>query len=84
MPEVYLINGFLEAGKTTFINELLAKDYFKIKGKLNNPKFRLYPFMWGVIINIYKGNKGVSSKVMERPFFVLGGSKPGGGYYGSF
>ena len=40
--------------------------------------------MWGVIINIYEGNKGVSSKVMERPFFVLGGSKPGGGYYGSF
>lgn len=33
MPEVYLINGFFEAGKTTFINELLAKDYFKIKGK---------------------------------------------------
>lgn len=26
MPEVYLINGFLEAGKTIFINELLAEE----------------------------------------------------------
>lgn len=33
MSMVYFINGFLEAGKTTFIRDLLNKDYFQINGK---------------------------------------------------
>ncbi len=33
MRTVYFINGFLEAGKTTFIKDLLQQDYFKIKGR---------------------------------------------------
>ncbi|MCR5105448.1 MAG: GTPase [Eubacterium sp.] len=33
MAVVYFINGFLEAGKTTFIRDLLVKDYFKIDGR---------------------------------------------------
>lgn len=28
MKKVYFVNGFLEAGKTTFIKELLSRDYF--------------------------------------------------------
>ncbi len=28
MVKTYLINGFLDAGKTTFIKELLQRDYF--------------------------------------------------------
>lgn len=30
--QVYIINGFLEAGKTEFIKFTLAQDYFRIKG----------------------------------------------------
>ncbi len=33
MGTVYFINGFLEAGKTTFIQNLLSQDYFQISGK---------------------------------------------------
>ena len=33
MNTVYFFNGFLEAGKTTFIMELMQRDYFRIKGK---------------------------------------------------
>ena len=33
MATVYFINGFLEAGKTTFIKDLLRKDYFQIDGR---------------------------------------------------
>ncbi|MCR4757522.1 MAG: GTPase [Butyrivibrio sp.] len=33
MGRVYFVNGFLGAGKTRFIQELLEEDYFKIKGK---------------------------------------------------
>lgn len=33
MGTVYFINGFLEAGKTTFIKELLSKESFRISGK---------------------------------------------------
>ena len=29
---VYFINGFLEGGKTTFISELMKKEYFRIEG----------------------------------------------------
>ena len=32
MKSVYIINGFLEAGKTEFINFTLAQDYFQSKG----------------------------------------------------
>lgn len=32
MKPVYLINGFLESGKTEFISFTLAQDYFRIKG----------------------------------------------------
>ena len=28
MKKIYFVNGFLEAGKTTFIKELLSQDYF--------------------------------------------------------
>ncbi len=28
MVKVYFVNGFLDAGKTTFINNLLSQDYF--------------------------------------------------------
>ncbi|MBP5222559.1 MAG: hypothetical protein J6Z35_05305 [Lachnospiraceae bacterium] len=31
---VVFVNGFLEAGKTTFIKELLDRDGFKINGKM--------------------------------------------------
>ena len=30
--QVYIINGFLEAGKTEFIKFTLGQDYFRIKG----------------------------------------------------
>ena len=30
---IYLITGFLESGKTTFLNFTLQQDYFRIKGK---------------------------------------------------
>lgn len=32
MKPVYIINGFLESGKTEFISFTLAQDYFRIKG----------------------------------------------------
>ena len=31
MNTVFFINGFLEAGKTTFIKDLLKRDFFKIE-----------------------------------------------------
>ena len=33
MGTVYFVNGFLEAGKTTFINELIGRESFRISGK---------------------------------------------------
>ncbi|MCR5214555.1 MAG: GTPase [Eubacterium sp.] len=33
METVYFINGFLEAGKTSLIKDLLSKEYFQIKGR---------------------------------------------------
>ena len=33
MARIYFINGFLDAGKTTFIKELLCQDYFQIQGR---------------------------------------------------
>ena len=33
MIPVYMINGFLESGKTEFISFTLGQPYFKIKGK---------------------------------------------------
>ncbi len=33
MKPLYVINGFLDSGKTSFINYTLAQPYFKIKGK---------------------------------------------------
>ena len=30
---VYLMAGFLESGKSTFLTETLSKNYFKIEGK---------------------------------------------------
>ena len=33
MKPVYIINGFLESGKTEFINFTLDQPYFQIKGK---------------------------------------------------
>jgi hypothetical protein len=33
MARIYFINGFLDAGKTTFIKELLGQDYFQIPGR---------------------------------------------------
>ena len=33
MKPVYMINGFLESGKTEFICYTLAQPYFQIKGK---------------------------------------------------
>lgn len=33
MIKAYFINGFMDAGKTSFIKELLQQDYFKISGK---------------------------------------------------
>ena len=33
MKPVYMINGFLESGKTEFITYTLAQPYFRIKGK---------------------------------------------------
>lgn len=33
MKPVYVINGFLESGKTEFIRFTLAQPYFQIKGK---------------------------------------------------
>ena len=33
MGTVYFVNGFLEAGKTTFIKELIHREAFRIKGK---------------------------------------------------
>ena len=33
MKSVYMINGFLESGKTEFITFTLAQPYFQIKGK---------------------------------------------------
>ncbi len=32
MGRVYFINGFLDAGKTSFINEVISQKYFKIEG----------------------------------------------------
>lgn len=32
MGKVYFVNGFLEAGKTSFIQDLIDETYFKIKG----------------------------------------------------
>ena len=33
MGTVYFVNGFLEAGKTTFIKELIGRESFRISGK---------------------------------------------------
>ena len=33
MKPVYIINGFLESGKTEFITYTLDQSYFQIKGK---------------------------------------------------
>ena len=33
MKPVYIVNGFLESGKTEFITYTLAQDYFQIRGK---------------------------------------------------
>lgn len=33
MGTVYFVNGFIEAGKTTFIRELICRESFQIKGK---------------------------------------------------
>ena len=33
MKPVYIINGFLESGKTEFINFTLDQPYFQISGK---------------------------------------------------
>ncbi len=33
MESVYFVNGFLDAGKTTFIRDLINRDVFKIPGK---------------------------------------------------
>ena len=33
MARIYFINGFMDAGKTTFIKELLCQDYFQIPGR---------------------------------------------------
>ena len=33
MKSVYIINGFLESGKTEFISYTLGQPYFHIKGK---------------------------------------------------
>ena len=33
MKPVYMINGFLESGKTEFITYTIAQPYFRIKGK---------------------------------------------------
>ncbi|MCR5798652.1 MAG: GTPase [Lachnospiraceae bacterium] len=33
MGTVYFVNGFLEAGKTTFIKELIARESFRVPGK---------------------------------------------------
>lgn len=33
MGTVYFVNGFLEAGKTTFIKELISRESFRISGK---------------------------------------------------
>ena len=30
---IYLVNGFLESGKTTFLSFTLSQDYFQIEGK---------------------------------------------------
>ena len=33
MKPVYIINGFLESGKTEFISFTLDQPYFQVKGK---------------------------------------------------
>lgn len=33
MKPVYMINGFLESGKTEFITYTLAQPYFQVRGK---------------------------------------------------
>lgn len=33
MKPVYVINGFLESGKTEFITYTLAQPYFQVRGK---------------------------------------------------
>lgn len=33
MGTIYFVNGFLDAGKTTFIKELIARESFRIPGK---------------------------------------------------
>ena len=33
MKPVYMINGFLESGKTEFITYTLAQPYFQIRGR---------------------------------------------------
>ena len=33
MKPVYIINGFLESGKTEFITYTLAQPYFQVRGK---------------------------------------------------
>ncbi len=33
MKPVYIINGFLESGKTEFITYTISQPYFRIKGK---------------------------------------------------
>ncbi|MCR5580007.1 MAG: hypothetical protein K6F66_00320, partial [Pseudobutyrivibrio sp.] len=33
MGKVFFVNGFMDAGKTSFISQLLSEEYFKIPGK---------------------------------------------------
>lgn len=33
MGTIYFVNGFIEAGKTTFIKELISRESFRISGK---------------------------------------------------
>lgn len=58
MKPVYIINGFLESGKTEFINFTLGQPYFRVKGKT-------------LIITCEEGENEYDSAVMAKTNTVL-------------
>lgn len=55
---VYLVNGFLEAGKTQFLNQTLEQEYFKVDGKT-------------VLIRLEEGVEEYDEKLLKRTNTIL-------------
>lgn len=55
---VYLVNGFLEAGKTQFLNQTLEQEYFRVDGKT-------------VLIRLEEGEVEYDENLLKRTNTIL-------------